>query len=85
MHVGAGGFHFGVDFVDAGNQGLAFRAAGGEVIAAACIVDRSGGRADVGVPLVALATLDVPAYEADKLPPELAAIPVQDPGSRRLR
>ncbi len=63
----------------------AIRAAGGEVIAAACIVDRSGGRADVGVPLVALATLDVPAYEADKLPPELAAIPVQDPGSRRLR
>lgn len=63
----------------------AIRAAGGEVIAAACIVDRSGGRADVGVPLVALATLDVPAYEADKLPPELAAIPIQDPGSRRLR
>jgi len=37
------------------------------------------------VPLIALATLDVPAYEADKLPPELAAIPVQDPGSRRLK
>ena len=63
----------------------AIREAGGEVIAAACIVDRSGGRADVGVPLIALATLDVPAYEADKLPPELAAIPVQDPGSRRLK
>lgn len=63
----------------------AIQAAGGEVIAAACIVDRSGGKADVGVPLIALATLDVPAYEADKLPPELAAIPVQDPGSRRLR
>jgi orotate phosphoribosyltransferase len=63
----------------------AIRAAGGEVIAAACIVDRSGGKADVGVPLVALASLDVPAYEADKLPPELAAIPVQDPGSRRLK
>ena len=63
----------------------AIEAAGGTVVAAACIVDRSGGRADVGVPLVALATLDVPAYEADKLPPELAAIPVQDPGSRRLR
>ena len=63
----------------------AIQEAGGDVIAAACIVDRSGGRADVGVPLVALATLDVPAYEADKLPPELAAIPVQDPGSRRLR
>jgi len=36
------------------------------------------------VPLVALATLDVPAYAADALPPELAALPVEDPGSRRL-
>ncbi len=62
----------------------AIQAAGGEVVAAACIVDRSGGRADVGVPLVALATLDVPAYPADDLPPELAALPVEDPGSRRL-
>ena len=62
----------------------AIRTAGGEVVAAACIVDRSGGRADVGVPLVALATLDVPAYPADALPPELAALPVEDPGSRRL-
>ena len=62
----------------------AIRKAGGEVVAAACIVDRSGGRADVGVPLIALATLDVPAYPADALPPELAALPVEDPGSRRL-
>jgi orotate phosphoribosyltransferase len=54
----------------------AIKAAGGEVVAAGCIVDRSGGRADVGVPLVALATLDVPAYPADSLPPELAAIPI---------
>src|SRR6185312_15013773 len=49
-------------------------AAGGEVLCCACIVDRSGGRADVGFPLVALATLDVPAYPADNLPPELAAL-----------
>ena len=62
----------------------AIKAAGGDVVAAACIVDRSGGRAEVGVPLVALATLDVPAYAADALPPELAALPVEDPGSRRL-
>ena len=62
----------------------AIQAAGGTVVAAACIVDRSGGRADVGVPLVALATLDVPAYAADALPAELAALPVEDPGSRRL-
>ena len=62
----------------------AIREAGGDVVAAACIVDRSGGKADVGVPLIALASLEVPAYPADQLPPELAAIPVEDPGSRRL-
>lgn len=62
----------------------AIRAQGGNVVAAGCIVDRSGGRADVGVPLVALATLDVPAYPADQLPPDLAALPIEDPGSRRL-
>jgi orotate phosphoribosyltransferase len=62
----------------------AIRAAGGDVVVAACIVDRSGGRADPGVPLVALASLDVPAYPADALPAELAAIPIEDPGSRRL-
>jgi orotate phosphoribosyltransferase len=62
----------------------AIKAAGGDVVAAACIVDRSGGRADVGVPLIALATLDVPAYPADQLPRELAAIAIEDPGSRRL-
>ncbi|ESQ78206.1 orotate phosphoribosyltransferase [Asticcacaulis sp. YBE204] len=62
----------------------AIRELGGEVVAAACIVDRSGGKADVGVPLISLASLEVPAYPADALPPELAAIPVQDPGSRRI-
>jgi orotate phosphoribosyltransferase len=62
----------------------AIQAAGGNVVCAACIVDRSGGRADSGVPMVSLATLDVPAYPADALPPELAALPAEDPGSRRL-
>jgi len=62
----------------------AIRAAGGDVLCAACIVDRSGGRADSGAPMVALARLDVPAWPADALPPELAAIPPEDPGSRRL-
>ncbi len=62
----------------------AIQDAGGDVVAAACIVDRSGGAADVGVPLIALATLNVPAYPPDALPPELAAIPTEDPGSRRL-
>jgi orotate phosphoribosyltransferase len=62
----------------------AIRKAGGDVVVAACIVDRSGGKADPGAPLVALAQLDVPAYPADALPPELAAIPIEDPGSRRI-
>jgi orotate phosphoribosyltransferase len=60
-----------------------FRAAGGDVVRAACLVDRSGGRADREPPSVALATPDVPVWPADA-PPELAAIPTQDPGSRRL-
>ena len=62
----------------------AIQKAGGHVVAAACIVDRSGGKVDVGVPLIALASMEVPAYPADALPPELAALPVEDPGSRRL-
>ncbi len=60
----------------------AIEAAGGRVIAAACLVDRSGGKADIGVPLTALVTLNVPTYEPDALPPELAAIPAIKPGSR---
>ena len=54
------------------------------MIVAACVVDRSGGEAEVGAPLVSLASLKVPAYPADRLPPELAALPVEEPGSRRL-
>jgi orotate phosphoribosyltransferase len=57
---------------------------GAEVAAAACIIDRSAGKVDVGVPLVALAEYEVPAYPADQLPPELAAIPPVKPGSRNL-
>jgi orotate phosphoribosyltransferase len=60
------------------------RALGAEVVAAACIIDRSGGKTDVGVPLVALAEYEVPAYPADGLPPELAAIPAVKPGSRNI-
>ena len=57
-------------------------AAGGEVIAEAALVDRSGGKADLGVPFFPLIRIDVPTYEADALPPELAAIPAIKPGSR---
>jgi orotate phosphoribosyltransferase len=57
----------------------------GHIVGAACLIDRSGGKADVGVPLVSLASLEIPSYPADHLPPELAAIPAVKPGSRGLK
>jgi orotate phosphoribosyltransferase len=62
----------------------AVRALGAEVVACACLIDRSAGEAEVGVPLVALANYKVPAYPADAIPPEMAAIPAVKPGSRGL-
>ena len=56
---------------------------GGEVIAEASLVDRSNGSVDLGVPFFPLIRLDVPTYDADKLPPDLAAIPAVKPGSRK--
>ena len=60
----------------------AIEAAGGRVVAGASLVDRSNGTADLGVPFFPLIRLDVPTYEPDALPPELAAIPAIKPGSR---
>ena len=54
----------------------------GEIVGAACLIDRSGGKADIGYPRVSLCTLDIPDYPADALPPELAALPAVKPGSR---
>lgn len=60
----------------------AIEAAGGKVIAGGCLVDRSNGSADIGVPLYPLIRLDVPTYSADALPRDLAALPAVKPGSR---
>jgi orotate phosphoribosyltransferase len=60
----------------------AVRAAGGEVVAEAALVDRSSGKADLGVPFFPLIRIDVPAYKPDDLPPELASVPAVKPGSR---
>jgi len=57
-------------------------AEGGQVIAAASIVDRSAGSVDLGVPYTALIALNFPTYAPDELPAELAAIPATKPGSR---
>ncbi|MBA3576740.1 MAG: orotate phosphoribosyltransferase [Sphingomonas sp.] len=60
----------------------AIEEAGGMVVAAASVVDRSNGSADLGVPYTPLIRIDVPAYKPDELPAELAAIPAVKPGSR---
>ncbi len=56
--------------------------AGGEVVAEAALVDRSGGEVDLGIPFFPLLSLDFPVYEPDDIPEELAAIPAEKPGSR---
>ena len=60
----------------------AIEEAGGQVIAAAALVDRSNGKAAFEIPFFSLLQLEVPTYEPDALPPELAAIPAIKPGSR---
>jgi len=60
----------------------AVRKAGGDVIAEAALVDRSSGKANLGIPFFPLIRIDVPTYEANALPPELASVPAIKPGSR---
>jgi orotate phosphoribosyltransferase len=58
------------------------QAAGTRVLGAGSIIDRSGGRADLGVPRVALATLNVVAYSPEACPLCKQGVPVEKPGSR---
>jgi orotate phosphoribosyltransferase len=62
----------------------AIEAAGGVVIAAAAVVDRSAGAAELGVPFFPLIQLNFPTYAPGELPPELAATQAIKPGSRKL-
>jgi orotate phosphoribosyltransferase len=61
----------------------ALRASGGEVLAAASIIDRSGGKAEVGVSRISLATLDAAAGSADECDACRRGEPVVKPGSRK--
>ena len=61
----------------------AVRKAGGEVLAAAALVDRSAGEADLGVPFFPLVEINFPTYAPGEVPAELAVIPVEKPGSRK--
>jgi orotate phosphoribosyltransferase len=58
---------------------------GADVVAGCCLVDRSGGKADIGVPLVALAAFEIPTFAPDQIPEELQDIPATKPGSRGLK
>jgi len=57
-------------------------AAGGHVVGAASIVDRSGGRTELSVPFHALLEIDLPTYEPDACPLCAKGQPVVKPGSR---
>jgi orotate phosphoribosyltransferase len=58
---------------------------GGRTVAASCLIDRSDGEVDLGLPMISLTGYKVPAFDADDLPPELSAIPAIKPGSRGLK
>ncbi len=58
---------------------------GGDVVAAGCLINRSGGRAEVGAPVTALATIDAPTYKPEDVPASLADVPAIKPGSRGLK
>lgn len=60
-------------------------AAGAQVVAVATVLNRSGGAFQPGVDLVSWVEMSIESWEADKIPPELAAIPVTKPGSRGLK
>ncbi|MCI5045790.1 MAG: orotate phosphoribosyltransferase [Aquisalinus sp.] len=62
----------------------AVQATGGQPVAVACLIDRSAGAADVGVPVISLASLEVESWAADDLPPHLVDVPAVKPGSRGL-
>jgi orotate phosphoribosyltransferase len=61
----------------------AVEAEGGIVVAEVALVDRSAGEVDLGVPFYPLVSINFPVYEADAIPPELAAVPAMKPGSRK--
>ena len=63
----------------------AIGAHGGHVVGAGCLIDRSGGTADIGVNLSSLAAITVETFSADDVPEDLSDIPAVKPGSRGLK
>jgi orotate phosphoribosyltransferase len=60
------------------------KAAGGQVVGTASIVDRSGGTIRFEVPFVSLLDIALPTYEQDRCPLCAEGLPVVKPGSRTV-
>ena len=63
----------------------AIRAHGGKVVGAGCLIDRSAGKAKIGVKLSALARLSIETFETNAVPEDLKHVPAVKPGSRGLK
>lgn len=63
----------------------AIRAQGGKVVGAGCLIDRSNGKAKIGVKLASLARLSIETFDANNIPEDLQSVPAIKPGSRGLK
>lgn len=61
------------------------REQGGKVVGAGCLIDRSNGKAKIGVKLASLARLNIETFDADHIPNDLTNTPAIKPGSRGLK
>lgn len=77
------------DVVTTGKSSLeavkCIEAQGAEVVAEACLVDRSNGEAELPFPLIALLSVEVQTFESTNVPESLKDVPAQKPGSRFLQ
>ena len=58
---------------------------GGEVIAYACIIDRSNGKSEIKKKIISQVEINIPVYKENDLPKNLSSIPAIKPGSRNLK
>jgi len=77
------------DVVTTGKSSLetveCIKANGGIPVAEACLIDRSGGKSELGIPLISLVALEVKTFTESSIPSELASTPAVKPGSRWLQ
>ena len=62
----------------------AIREYGGSVVGATCLINRSGGKAKIGVKLLSLADLEIETFQSKNVPADLKSVKAIKPGSRSL-